>query len=122
MKPIFFVSLLAVLASSAGCYTLEPATKPDRLDQVTLVTVEYNNERTLQQTVMQILRSVRISEWETRESEDVRFTKARYESLSAATAEEIEQQLSQLPGVRHVEIKRDRIPVTNDVYHPYLPE
>jgi hypothetical protein len=121
MKPIFFVSLLAVLVTSAGCYTVEPAVRPDRLSQVTLITVEYNNERSLQQTVMQILRSVRISEWETREYEDSKFTKARYESLSAATAEEIEEQLSQLPGVRHVEIKRDGIPVTNDVYHPFIP-
>jgi len=117
MKKLHHLLLLTLITFLAGCVTYSPgmykSTEPG--EGTTLIKVEYRDEKTVGQEIIQILKSTRIADQDVHKNGSSVNIEARYRSLTAEQAEYMKQQLKQLTGVLDVEIVKDGMPTRNSL-------
>jgi len=106
LAQLFFIQACSVHRSSFGM--IAPKTEEN-----VLIRIECRDEKSVQQLVIQALKTMRIADWDIRKGDSTREIMARYWFISPGMAEDIKQQLIQIPGVLDVEIKNDGMPVKN---------
>lgn len=89
----------------AGCQPNYYRTIHQDTSIITIITVEYRSEKTMYQTVLQLLKMARVMELKTDPNTGFERTEARYENLPEYKAAQIEEMLRQTAGVTEVTVK-----------------
>src|SRR5215471_14871782 len=111
MKSIYLLLLSATLI--AGCGPMNYM--PDSQDKIALITVDCINEPSVKESVRQLLKLERVSDWTYNKNADgaTQQIEARYTEITDMMAAEIKRRLIMTGGVLNVDIVRDRIPPKN---------
>jgi len=106
----YFILILLALLCSCGQYF--PYSTNREINESVVIIVECRNDKSVESAVVQVLKLVRINDFEKKEEGSVLFIKARYKDLPDYKATQIKDDL-RMSGVFDIQIIKDGLPVKN---------